>query len=130
MTPTSNVIKTDRLGRMTLSRAHRESLLDAFADSAMSGQAFARSHGIKYTTFANWVQKRHRVETPSSDAGSEVPRLSLAEITLEAQAPLPTEIPLTLTLPSGIRIELADPVQLPLLVEVPKNPQDKPQKDC
>lgn len=120
MTPTTNLIKTDRLGRMTVSRAHRDSLLDAFAESSMSGQAFAQSHGIKYTTFANWIQKRRRTEVASAAASPEVPRLSLAEITLAPQAQKTSETPLALTLPNGIRIDLADPGQLPLLAELLK----------
>ena len=54
------LIKTDRLGRLQISSEHRQMLLDKFDTNAMSGQAFAKMHGIKYSTFANWCQKRKR----------------------------------------------------------------------
>lgn len=53
-------IKTDCLGRLRVSTEHRERLLDAFDASGMSGQKFAEHCGVKYTTFATWLQKRRR----------------------------------------------------------------------
>ncbi len=35
----------------------REALLERFEESGMTSNAFAEHHGIKYTTFANWVQQ-------------------------------------------------------------------------
>ncbi len=52
------LIKTDRLGRISVTPQHREALLDKFEQSGMSGQRFTELHGIKYTTFANWRQQR------------------------------------------------------------------------
>ncbi len=40
-----------------MSAAQREQLLAAFEDSGLSAAAFAREHGIGYTTFCGW---RHR----------------------------------------------------------------------
>jgi hypothetical protein len=54
------VIKTDVLGRMRTSAARRESLLDEFAGSGLSGKKFAALVGIKYQTLATWLQKRRR----------------------------------------------------------------------
>ena len=56
----SEVVRTDILGRITLSREQREKMLDAFEASSMSGQAFAKQHGVKQQTFASWIQKRRR----------------------------------------------------------------------
>jgi hypothetical protein len=56
-----DILKTDVLGRITIGRAQREAILDAFEVSGMSGQAFALQHGIKIQTFASWIQKRRRV---------------------------------------------------------------------
>jgi DNA-binding transcriptional regulator YiaG len=55
------VIKTDVLGRMKTSAARRESLLDEFERSGLSGAKFAALVGIKYPTFATWTQRRRRV---------------------------------------------------------------------
>jgi len=108
MTPTTDLIRTDRLGRVTVSRAHRDSLLEAFDKSSMSAQSFAAHHGIKYTTFANWIQRQRRTAANHP----EVPRLTLAELTLEPQT---AARPLALVLPGGLRVELHDSAQLPLL---------------
>ena len=53
MTETTSVLKTDVLGRVKISKEHREALLDAFEQGGASGLAFARSHGVNYQTFAS-----------------------------------------------------------------------------
>ena len=67
-TPTTELIilKTDKLGRVQTTAEDRESWLDAFEQSGMSGAAFARLHGIKYTTFAYWRQCRKRERQPET----------------------------------------------------------------
>ena len=54
------MIKTDVLGRMRTSAARRESLLQEFDQSGLSGKKFAGLTGIKYQTLATWLQKRRR----------------------------------------------------------------------
>lgn len=56
-----DILKTDLLGRITIGRAQRETILDVFEASGMTGSAFALHHGIKIQTFASWIQKRRRV---------------------------------------------------------------------
>lgn len=67
MTPTSTtaleILKQDRLGRVRTPRAQQEAILAEFDRSGMSGQQFAQYLGIKYQTFATWVQKRRKRET-------------------------------------------------------------------
>jgi len=46
------------MGRLRITKEQRETLLDAFVSSGLSGTRFAATHGIKYQTFATWVQKR------------------------------------------------------------------------
>ena len=55
------ILKTDVLGRVRMPAERREAILDAFEQSGMSGQAFAKHVGVKYPTFASWMQKRRRV---------------------------------------------------------------------
>ena len=59
----SVILKTDGRGRVRTPLAQREALLDAFERSGLSGMKFAALHGVKYPSFANWVQqrKRHRL---------------------------------------------------------------------
>jgi hypothetical protein len=54
------LIKTDCIGRILVSSENREKLLDTFESSGISGQQFADHCGVKYSTFATWVQKRRR----------------------------------------------------------------------
>ena len=51
------ILKTDGLGRVRTPAAQREALLDAFERSGLSGMKFAALHGVKYPSFANWVQR-------------------------------------------------------------------------
>ena len=54
------ILKRDRMGRVRVNRQRRETLLDEFDRSEMSGAAFAELIGIKYQTFATWRQRRVR----------------------------------------------------------------------
>ena len=54
------LLKVDAIGRVRISRERREGLLDEFARSGVVAAEFARIAGIKYSTFANRVQKRRR----------------------------------------------------------------------
>jgi DNA-binding transcriptional regulator YiaG len=59
----AEILKTDKLRRVKTPAARRESLLDEFERSGLSGQEFATLAGIKYQTFATWVQKRRCQKT-------------------------------------------------------------------
>lgn len=50
--------RTDRLGHIQVKPEHRETLLDKSEQSGVSALQFTKMHGVKYTTFANWRQKR------------------------------------------------------------------------
>jgi hypothetical protein len=54
------IFKRDKMGRVRVSRARREALLNEFERGGTSGAQFADYVGIKYSTFANWLQKRQR----------------------------------------------------------------------
>ena len=54
----TTILKRDALGRVGTKREQREALLDEFERSGLKGAQFARAAGIKYPTFANWVQQR------------------------------------------------------------------------
>jgi transposase len=54
------LIKTDVLGRVKHSREQRERILDEYERSGVSGPKFAALVGVKYQTFATWLQKRKR----------------------------------------------------------------------
>jgi transposase-like protein len=54
------ILKTDSKGRVRTPAADREALLDLFEQGGMSGAAFARLHGLRYTTFAHWRHLRRK----------------------------------------------------------------------
>jgi hypothetical protein len=56
-------------GRVRTPLAQRNALLNAFERSGLSGMKFAALHGVKYPSFANWVQQRRRQRLPAH-AGS------------------------------------------------------------
>lgn len=54
----SRLLRMDERGRVRVDRERRAELLAEFDRSGMSGAAFARWAGIKYPTFAGWLQQR------------------------------------------------------------------------
>ena len=52
------ILRRDGLGRVKTPRDRREALLDEFEKSGLQGAEFAQMAGIKYQTFASWVQSR------------------------------------------------------------------------
>ena len=126
MTLPDEVLKTDVLGRVRVKKARRNALLDEFERGGTSAQAFAKMVGIKYQTFASWVQKRRRARKqyppvakalPSASAGT----LRLVEATVERGAD-PAAVndgeSLCVHLPGGARIEVRDARQARLAAEL------------
>jgi hypothetical protein len=115
------LLKTDALGRVRTPAARREQLLDEFERSGMSGVKFAELVGLKYQTFATWVQSRHRKHRIAATKPSlpAVPKpLRWMEAVLEPAAPpaAPNPAALLLHLPGGGRVEITDVRQVPLVV--------------
>ena len=110
------VLKTDGLGRVKTPAARRESLLDEFERSGLSGAKFAALAGIKYPTFAAWAHRRRKQRGVGSPAKAPAPLADpvrwLEAVVEQAQTPgrhHPTV--LVLQLPGGVRVEVADEKQ-------------------
>jgi hypothetical protein len=106
------IFKQDGRGRVRTSAGRREQLLDEFERSGLSGPKFAELVGVKYQTFATWVQRRQR----QLGAAAKVPVPTTASVKwLEAvmtSAPPPVAgAVLVLQLPGGVRLEVADEKQ-------------------
>ena len=120
MTPTDEVIlKQDVLGRVKTPKARREQLLDEFERSGLSGQKFAELAGIRYQTFATWVQKCRRKR--GDYAAGKLTAAKKPVQWLEAvMAPSPGAVVkagalfLVLHLPGGARLEISDGKQVEL----------------
>ena len=54
------LIKTDVLGRMHRTPEQRKKILQEYERSGLSGPKFAALCGVKYQTFASWLQCRKR----------------------------------------------------------------------
>jgi hypothetical protein len=82
-------------------------LLDAFEQSGMSGAAFARLHGIRYSTFAYWCYVRRQRRKAADPA-----KARFQEIMIQPAAP--SGPALTIELPGGGRFRLERADQLPM----------------
>jgi len=99
---------------MRTSAERRESLLAEFDQSGLSAAKFAQLSGLKYQTFAGWVQKR-RQRQPKSPAKATDPAKWLEAVVEQAQLPVAHGgAALVLQLPGGVQAELADSKQVPL----------------
>ena len=108
--PCSLILKTDSRGRVCMPRQRREALLDEFEKSGLSGAKFAALSGIKYSTFANWVQQRRKPNQPPA-AGKRAlktePVAWLEAVVQEACGQHASKGgSLVLQLPGGVRAEL------------------------
>ena len=69
---TAEVLKQDTRGRVRTPVERRESLLDEFERSGVSGAEFARLAGIKYATFMAWRHQRKRRAHAAGGTGEDV----------------------------------------------------------
>ena len=101
--------KRDRHGRRLMPRDRVAALLREYDASGATQAEFARRAGVKYPTFASWVQAR-RVRT--GDGPSAAAPVRFAEVSL----PGPTVAGLSVTLPDGVVVRGADAQALAALV--------------
>lgn len=121
MTNTENdpkLLKTDTLGRVFTPPARRRQLLDEFDKSGLSGTKFAALAGIKYQTFASWVQARRQ---PRGGADPATPPRRpaagvrwLEAVIDQAQGSAGGPVALRVQLPGGVLLEIVHAAQVPL----------------
>ena len=111
------LIKTDSRGRLRMSAERRTSLLDEFERSGLSGAKFAALMGLKYQTFASWMQKR-RQQRGASATGSAKPAEPmrwLEAVVEQAQSGAAgVGAAVVLQLPGGARVALTNVLQMEL----------------
>jgi hypothetical protein len=118
------VLKQDRRGLVRVPRERREALLEEFARSGLSAAAFAQMAGIKYPTFANWLQQRRQGQRPSAGAplgngvGGGAIRLVEAVVEDHATRTLGSGAGLVIELPGGSRLTVSSPAHLALTAEL------------
>ena len=114
MDTTSIILKTDTRGRVFTPRQKRDELLAEFERSGLSGAKFAQLAGVRYTTFAGWVQQHRKARRVDKSHGmrAAAPQVRLVEVQpgkpMVKNAPA---APLRVLLPGGAVIEVADDAQ-------------------
>ena len=112
--PPASLLKTDVLGRVKTPAARREQLLDEFEKSGASGQRFAELIGVKYQTFATWVQQRKRQRAAKGKTPKSTAKVRWLEATIGKTTDHDGVATLPVQLPGGARLEISCSQQLPL----------------
>ena len=99
-------VTLDTKGRVRTSREQRRVILAEFERSGVSAARFAQRAGLKYSTFAAWVQRYRRTKRPKRRSP-----LRLLEAVL---GPAPLMPALQVQLPAGARLEIREAGQIPL----------------
>ena len=84
-TATAELVDTgetrDQLGRKITPRARRVELVAAWRQSGLTQAAFARREGVRYPTFASWVQQARQT---GGQREAPVPKVRFAEVQVAA----------------------------------------------
>lgn len=99
-------VTADTKGRVRTSKAQRRVILAQFENSGLSAAAFARRTGLKYSTFALWVQRYRRTKRPE--------RKSPVRLLEAVVTPTSLGAALRVQLPCGARLEISEAGQVPL----------------
>ena len=102
--PAKLPVTLDTRGRVRTSREQRRVILAEFERSGLSAAEFARRTGLKYSTFALWVQRYRRTKRPARKAP-----VRLLEAVLTTATPATV---LTVLLPGGARLEVCEAGQV------------------
>jgi hypothetical protein len=123
----AGIMKRDAVGRVSYTEGQREALLDEFERSELKGVQFARAAGVKYQTFAHWVQQR-RHDRGDYGRGPKVrcAALRLVEAVVAAPQAGPGQAaslepgcgPLEVLLPGGAKVQLGHASQVPLVAQL------------
>lgn len=114
------LMTVDGRGRVRVPVERREALLDEFERSGLSGVKFARLAGVKYPTFALWVQKRRKARQGAAAGEATKRPVAFAEALVEGETGvvLGGGGGLVIELRGGARIVVGSPVQLSLAAEL------------
>ena len=108
-----SMLKSDTLGRMRTPPERRKELLAEFERSGLSGKKFAALVGVKYSTFAFWLQQRRR-KAASAAKPPDTVRWLEAVVEKAQDSGGKTGLALAVELPGGARLEIHDVRQAPL----------------
>jgi hypothetical protein len=130
----TEVLKTDKRGRVRSSAAQRAAALAEFDRSGLSGIKFAAMARINYQTFASWLCKRRRAgqEPAPVDAQAGLPASAMHKPVRWVEAVVDSAIkcPLCIELPGGVRMEIGNSAHVPLAAQLLKALQGKEGWSC
>lgn len=109
--------KRDRRGRRLTAAARREELLRDYARSGLTQAEFARREGIKYPTFASWVQARRSATPEATSASKRAGPVRFAQVPMSALASREANEALSVTLPGGLVVRGSDAGLIAALVK-------------
>lgn len=110
------ILKSDSRGRVRTPPEQREALLAEFERSGLPATKFSALVGVRYQTFATWVQ-RHRQQRARASKRASVPQpMRFAEVVVDKVS----QPALQVTLPGGALLSLTEPAQVPLAVQLIK----------
>jgi DNA-binding transcriptional regulator YiaG len=117
------LVATDSKGRLRISREQRKAVLARFERSGMSGAKFAAVAGIKYSTFAGWLQRYRRAKPKAA-----LRRLRLLEAVVDPgqSQERASEPVLRVHLSGQVWIEVSTLAQVPLVVELIRTLRSRP----
>jgi hypothetical protein len=101
------VLKSDTLGRVRTPAERRRELRAEFERSGLSGKKFAALVGVKYSTFAFWLQQRRR-QGASPAKPTDTVRWLEAVVEQAQSSDGKSPLALAVELPGGARVEIAD----------------------
>lgn len=114
----SEILKTDKRGRVHVTPQRRQELLSEFDRSGLSGPKFAALTGVNYQTFAGWLHRRRKQQGIPSAVVPHVkaPTVQWFETVIDkTQAALGAQdTGLLVRLPSGAVIELTHASHAPI----------------
>lgn len=113
---TVELLRMDAKGRVRVSRERRAALLAEYDRGGMSAAAFAEWAGVKYPTFAWWLQERRRALEKSGRAEPAPVQWVEAEVAGEREGESVGR--LKIELGCGARMEVADRGGAALAAEV------------
>ena len=115
------ILKTDALGRVHMPKDRREAIVDAFESSGLSGQVFAAQAGLKYSTFAGWVQKRRQARgdyKKKKAAKTQSPAITLFEAVVDSKEVTPSPGALKVEATAGLKFCIRTSEDVALAVEL------------
>lgn len=121
MSVTSIILKTDKRGHVRMPTERREELLAEFDRSGLTLTRFAELAGVRYSTFATWLQQRRNKRAASQEKEKVTPKpVQFAEALVDGTLqPAPSVgCALKVALPGGAHLVLTEAAHISLAVQL------------